>query len=181
MWCRIDGLVRFVSLNIPYVGNSIATKKIHEAQTQNSLELWFKKQMFTALSLANSAPTDAGYHLTKNHLPIRHEIKIVKHNLLKYLKSPRQSKTWWKWNNFILPPLPTVNSVDFQKKKQRQKQLISQLTALLAWIIHEDSACRRNLARQVGQSSEKRGPLTYQKGSEEDGPRCDARFSSDVE
>ena len=47
----------------------------------------------------------------------------------------------------------------------------------LAWIIHEDSASRGNLARRVGQSYEKRGPLTYQKGAEEDGSRCDARFS----
>ena len=51
----------------------------------------------------------------------------------------------------------------------------------LAWIIHEDSASRGNLARQVVQSSEKRGSLTYQKGAEQDGPRCDARFSSGVE
>ena len=50
----------------------------------------------------------------------------------------------------------------------------------LAWIIHEDSASRGNLARQVVQSSEKRGSLTYQKGAEQDGPRCDARFSSGV-
>ncbi len=42
----------------------------------------------------------------------------------------------------------------------------------LAWIIHEDSASRGNLAKQVGQSSEKRGPPR----AEEDGPRCDARF-----
>ncbi len=51
----------------------------------------------------------------------------------------------------------------------------------LAWIIHEDSASRGNLAKQVGQSSEKRGSLTYQKGAEEDRPRCDARFSSGIE
>ena len=42
----------------------------------------------------------------------------------------------------------------------------------LAWIIHEDLASRVNLAKQVGQSSEKRGPPRV----EEDGPRCDARF-----
>ena len=48
---------------------------------------------------------------------------------------------------------------------------------LLAWIIHEDSASRGNLAKQVGQSSEKRGLPR----AEEDGPRCDARFSSGVE
>jgi hypothetical protein len=47
----------------------------------------------------------------------------------------------------------------------------------LAWIIHEDSVFRGNLAKQVGQSSEKRGPPR----AEEDGPRCDARFSSDAE
>ena len=47
----------------------------------------------------------------------------------------------------------------------------------LAWIFHEDSASRGNLAKQVGQSSEKRGSLTYQKGAEEDGLRCDAKFS----
>ena len=57
----------------------------------------------------------------------------------------------------------------------------TKLTVNLAWIIHEDSASRGNLAKQIGQSSEKRGLLTYQKGAEEDGPRCDARFSSDVE
>ena len=51
----------------------------------------------------------------------------------------------------------------------------------LAWIIKEDSASRVNLAKQIGQSSEKRGPLTYQKGAEEDGSRCDARFSSGVD
>ena len=51
----------------------------------------------------------------------------------------------------------------------------------LVWIIHEDSASRGNLAKQVGQSSEKRGLLTYQKGAEEDGPRCDAKFSTGVE
>ena len=47
----------------------------------------------------------------------------------------------------------------------------------LAWINHEDLASRVNLAKQVGQSSEKRGLLTYQNGAEEDGPRCDAKFS----
>ena len=51
----------------------------------------------------------------------------------------------------------------------------------LVWISHEDSATGGNLAKQVGQSSEKRGSLTYQKGAEEDGPRCDARYSSGVE
>ena len=48
---------------------------------------------------------------------------------------------------------------------------------ILAWFIHEDSASRGNLAKQVGQSSEKRGPPR----AEEDRPRCDARFSSGVE
>ena len=48
--------------------------------------------------------------------------------------------------------------------------------SVLAWIIHEDLASRGNLAKQVGQLSEKRGPLTYQNGAEEDGPRCDASF-----
>ena len=43
---------------------------------------------------------------------------------------------------------------------------------ILAWITHEDSASRVNLAKQVGQLSEKRGPPR----AEEDGPRCDARF-----
>ena len=47
----------------------------------------------------------------------------------------------------------------------------------LAWIIHEDSASRGNLAKQVGQSSEKRGSPR----AEKDRPRCDARFSSGVE
>ena len=53
--------------------------------------------------------------------------------------------------------------------------------SLLAWIIHEDSASRGNMAKQVGQSSDKRGSLTCQNGAEEDGPICDARFSSGVE
>ena len=44
---------------------------------------------------------------------------------------------------------------------------------LLAWIIHEDSASRGNLAKQVGQSSEKRGLPR----AEEDGPR---RMGRDV-
>ncbi len=48
---------------------------------------------------------------------------------------------------------------------------------LLAWIIREDSASKGNLAKQVGQSSEKRGSPR----AEEDRPRCDARFSSGVE
>ena len=47
----------------------------------------------------------------------------------------------------------------------------------LAWIIHEDSASRGNLAKQLCQSSEKRGSPR----AEEDGPRCDAKFSSGVE
>ena len=51
------------------------------------------------------------------------------------------------------------------------------ITLALAWIIREDSASRGNLAKQVGQSSEKRGSPR----AEEDGPRCDARFSSGVE
>ena len=33
-----------------------------------------------------------------------------------------------------------------------------------------------NLAKQVGQLSEKRGSLMCPRGAEEDGPRCDARF-----
>ncbi len=37
------------------------------------------------------------------------------------------------------------------------------------------------MAKQVGQSSDKRGSLTCQNGAEEDGPICDARFSSGVE
>ena len=41
----------------------------------------------------------------------------------------------------------------------------------------EDSVFRGNLAKQVDPSSEKRGPPR----AEEDGPRCDARFSSDAE
>ena len=44
-------------------------------------------------------------------------------------------------------------------------------------IIHEDSAYGANLAKQVGQSSEKRGSPR----AEKDGARCDAKFSSGVE
>ena len=54
---------------------------------------------------------------------------------------------------------------------------VADYTVGLAWIIHEDSASRGNLAKQVCQSSEKRG-LPH---AEEDGRRCDARFSSGVE
>ena len=53
--------------------------------------------------------------------------------------------------------------------------------SVLTWIIHEDSASRGNLVKQVGQSSKKRGPHVPRRmgrggWAEEDGPRCDARF-----
>lgn len=57
-------------------------------------------------------------------------------------------------------------------------QKVCGLFALLPKVYTIYSASRGNLAKQVGQLSEKRGSLMCPKSAEEDGPRCDPDFSS---